>query len=415
MSGPGRGAGHERLDDHLQRLGTRPAGGAWLVDVLKESGLRGRGGAWFPTWRKWAGVARHSSGHSVVVINASEGEPLSSKDRTLVSLRPHLVLDGAALAADTLGAEQIVLYLSRGVDSARRTLLRALDERRRARLAEPPIRIVMTPHRYIAGESSAVVNRLSGGRAKPKFSLQRSAEKGVKDRPTLVQNAETLAHVGMIGRYGGDWFRNVGTASSPGTTLMTLCGNVQRPGVYEVDLGTRLGSVLEAAGGTVRPAAGALLGGYFGTWLAPTLLRDVTLDVDDLRTAHGASLGCGVLAVLPHGSCGVVEATRIFSYLAAETAGQCGPCVNGLAAISEAMERIAASVGGPADLDRVWRWVDMVRGRGACRHPDGAVGMLASALTVFRDHLEMHLAGQPCNGREVAGLPQPPGPGQWWR
>jgi len=111
----------------------------------------------------------------------------------------------------------------------------------------------------------------------------------------------------------------------------------------------------------------------------------------------------------------VVEATRIFSYLAAETAGQCGPCVNGLAAISEAMERIAASVGGPADLDRVWRWVDMVRGRGACRHPDGAVGMLASALTVFRDHLDTHLAGQPCNGREVAGLPQPPGPGQGWR
>ena len=412
MSGPSRAAGYERIDDHLRRFGRLPAGGGWLVDVLKESGLRGRGGAWFPTWRKWADVARHSRGRSVVVINASEGEPLSSKDRTLISLRPHLVLDGAALAADTLGADHIVLYLSRGADSSGRTLQRALNERRQARLVEPSIRIVRTPHRYVAGESSAVVNRVSGGPARPKFSLQHSAAKGVNDRPTLIQNAETLAHVGMIARYGSDWFRKVGTASSPGSTLMTLCGNVQRPGVYEVDLGERLGCVLEAAGGTVSPAAGALLGGYFGTWLPPTLIRDLALDVDGLRTVHGASLGCGVLAVLPYGSCGLLEATRIFRYLAAETAGQCGPCVNGLAAISETMERIAASEGEPADLDRVRRWVGMVSGRGACRHPDGAVAMLASALTVFHDHLGMHLSGQPCNGEDVTGFPQPPAGGR---
>jgi NADH:ubiquinone oxidoreductase subunit F (NADH-binding) len=385
------------------------------VEVLKESGLRGRGGAWFPTWRKWAGVAQYSNGHSVVVINASEGEPLSAKDRTLMSLRPHLVLDGAALAADTLAADEIVLYLSRGAETAERTLQRALKERLRARLPEPPIRIVRTPHRYIAGESSAVVNRVSGGPAKPKFTLQRTAEKGVNDRPTLIQNAETLAHVGMIARYGSDWFRKLGTASSPGSTLMTVCGNVQRPGVYEVDLGARLGGVLAAAGGTVSPAGGALLGGYFGTWLPPTLLQDLPLDVDGLRSAHGASLGCGVLAVLPNGGCGVVEATRILTYLAAETAGQCGPCVNGLAAISETMERVAASEAGPGDLDRVRRWVDMVRGRGACHHPDGAVGQLASALTVFNDHLRAHLNGQRCAGTGVAGFPQPPAPGRGWR
>jgi NADH:ubiquinone oxidoreductase subunit F (NADH-binding) len=350
-----------------------------------------------------------------VVINASEGEPLSAKDRTLMSLRPHLVLDGAALAADTLAADEIVLYLSRGADTAERTLQRALKERLRARLPEPPIRIVRTPHRYIAGESSAVVNRVSGGPAKPKFTLQRTAEKGVNDRPTLIQNAETLAHVGMIARYGSDWFRKLGTASSPGSTLMTVCGNVQRPGVYEVDLGARLGGVLAAAGGTVSPAGGALLGGYFGTWLPPTLLQDLPLDVDGLRSAHRASLGCGVLAVLPNGGCGVVEATRILTYLAAETAGQCGPCVNGLAAISETMERVAASEAGPGDLDRVRRWVDMVRGRGACHHPDGAVGQLASALTVFNDHLRAHLNGQRCAGTGVAGFPQPPAPGRGWR
>jgi len=385
------------------------------VDVLKKSGLRGRGGAWFPTWRKWAAVADSSDGHAVVVINASEGEPLSAKDRTLISFRPHLVLDGAVLAAETLRADDIVLYLSRGTKDTELTLQRAVKERVRAGLAEPPIRIVRTAHRYIAGESSAVVNRASGGPSKPKFTLQRSAEKGVNDHPTLVQNAETLAHAAMIARYGAEWFRKLGTESSPGSTLMTLCGNVKHPGVYEVDLGARLGGVLEAAGGTVTPAGGALLGGYFGSWLPPNLLQDLPLDVDTLRSAHGASLGCGVLAVLPQGGCAVVEAARIFSYLAAENSGQCGPCVNGLGAIAETMERIAVSNAVPSDLDRVRRWVDMVRGRGACHHPDGAVGMLSSALTVFNDHLSVHVSRQRCYGANVAGFPPPPAPGQGWR
>ena len=385
------------------------------MDVLKKSGLRGRGGAWFPTWRKWAAVADSSDGHAVVVINASEGEPLSAKDRTLISFRPHLVLDGAVLAAETLRADDIVLYLSRGTKETELTLQRAVKERVRAGLAEPPIRIVRTAHRYIAGESSAVVNRASGGPSKPKFTLQRSAEKGVNDHPTLVQNAETLAHAAMIARYGAEWFRKLGTESSPGSTLMTLCGNVKHPGVYEVDLGARLGGVLEAAGGTVTPAGGALLGGYFGSWLPPNLLQDLPLDVDTLRSAHGASLGCGVLAVLPQGGCAVVEAARIFSYLAAENSGQCGPCVNGLGAIAETMERIAVSNAVPSDLDRVRRWVDMVRGRGACHHPDGAVGMLSSALTVFNDHLSVHVSRQRCYGANVAGFPPPPAPGQGWR
>jgi len=121
-----------------------------LIEVLKQSGLRGRGGAWFPTWRKWAAVAGSSDGHSVVVINASEGEPLSAKDRTLISLRPHLVLDGAVLAAQTLGADDIVLYLSRGAKETEQTLQRAVKERRSASLPEPPIRVVRTEHRYIA-------------------------------------------------------------------------------------------------------------------------------------------------------------------------------------------------------------------------------------------------------------------------
>jgi NADH:ubiquinone oxidoreductase subunit F (NADH-binding) len=415
MAGPSQTTGHESLDDHTRRLGRRPAGGVALIDVLAKSGLRGRGGAWFPTWKKWAAVRERSDGHSVVVVNASEGEPLSAKDRTLLSLRPHLVLDGAALAADSLGADQVVIYLSRGSKVTEAALREALREREGLRLYEAPIRVVTTEHRYIAGESSALVNRISGGQSKPRFSLQRSAENGVDGRPTLVQNAETIAHVAMIARFGSDWFRKLGTEESPGSTLMTVCGNVAHPGVYEVDLAASVGGVLAAAGGTLSQSGGALLGGYFGTWLPPGPLNGVPLDAERLRATRSASLGCGVLAVLPYGGCGVVESARILSYLAAETAGQCGPCVNGLAALSEAMDRIAGSEPASGDRTQVQRWTEMVRGRGACHHPDGAVGQLASALAVFRDHLHMHIAGQRCYGMNVAGFPRPPAPGRGWR
>jgi NADH:ubiquinone oxidoreductase subunit F (NADH-binding) len=414
MAGPPYEAGYESIEDHERRLKKRPAGGPWLIDVLARSGLRGRGGAWFPTARKWSAAASSSQGNAVVVINGSEGEPLSSKDRTLLSLRPHLVLDGAVLAAESIGATDVVLYLSRDSHGTDKAVERAMTERRRAG-HEPPVRIVRTAHRYIAGESSAAVSRASGGPSKPVFSLQRTAEKGVDDRPTLVQNAETLAHVATIARYGSDWFRKLGTEQSPGSTLLTLCGNVRHAGVYEVDLRARLGSVLDAVGGTVSPPAGALVGGYFGMWVAPNALADLPLAAERLRAEHNGSLGCGVVAVLPQGACGVVEATKILTYLAAETSGQCGPCVNGLAALSEAMEHIAASAPHSGDIERVRRWIEMVRGRGACHHPDGAVGQLASALTAFGEHLAVHLSGRRCKGLDVPGFPPPPPSGDRWR
>lgn len=413
LAGPPASRGHERLGDHLKRLGDRPRGGSLFLTTLQRSGLRGRGGAWFPTWRKWSAVAEKSDGHSVVVINGSEGEPLSAKDRVLLQTRPHLVLDGAAIAAETLGADDVVLYLSRSSKETERVVEDALRERTERN--ETPIRVDRTAHRYVAGESSAVVSRVTGGQSKPKFALTRTADRGVNDQPTLIQNAETLAHVAMIARYGADWFRRLGTPASPGTTLMTLCGNLKHPGVYEVDLRATIGSVIHDVGGTVTPVAGALLGGYFGTWLPAASLNALPLDVDTLRSAHGAAFGCGVLAILPQDGCAIVESTRILMYLAAETAGQCGPCINGLAALADAMQRIASSTPEDGDIERVWRWIDMVAGRGACHHPDGAVGQLSSALKAFDRHLSVHLAGHRCYGATAAGFPPPPMRGSGWK
>lgn len=408
LAGPAPEAGPEDWRRHAGRLGTRPRGGPWLIEVLAESGLVGKGGAGFPTWRKWAGLAERSQGRAVVVVNASEGEPLSAKDRTLLRLRPHLVLDGAALAAESIGAGEIVVYVSGPGRLFGEPLGRVVRERSRARPAEPAVRVVRTAHAYVAGESSAAAERVSGGPALPRFTPPHVSERGVFDRPTLIQNAETLAHAALIARHGAEWFRAAGTVSAPGSTLVTLTGNVRRGGVYEVDPGQEVGQVLAQAGGTFDLPAGVLVGGYFGTWLEPGQLAGLRLDGGSLRE-RGASLGCGVIAPLPACGCPLVESARILVYLARQSAGQCGPCVHGLRALADATRRLARSEARPADLSLIRRWAGQVKGRGACHHPDGAVAQLESVLDNFPAHVREHAEGVPCPGLAAAGFPAPPG------
>ena len=406
----------ESLGRHLAAVGPRPEGGDWLLGELERSGLRGRGGACVPAALKWRAMAERARRRPVVVVNASEGEPLSAKDRTLVTRRPHLVLDGASLAAEAVGAAETVVYLSRRARDAAQAMGRALAERCAAGLREPSITMVTTPHRYVAGESSAVVSRINGGPAKPSFGPPHPSESGVGGRPTLVHNAETLAHAALIARFGAAWFRECGTVSSPGTALLTISGAVRRPGVYELDLSGSLIGAVARAGGTASAAGGALLGGYFGRWISVAELNNLPLDCSELGAAAELSLGCGILSVLPAEGCGVAEAARIAAFMAGESARQCGPCVFGLRALAGTMGRLAASRATAADADRVAALAEAVRGRGACHHPDGAVGNAASALATFADHLAgAHLRGVPCPGSRLAGIPQPPRHRGRWR
>jgi len=371
LAGPEPSAGTERLAQHLARLGRRPRGGSWLLDVLDESNLRGRGGAGFPVGRKWRSVIAKQRGVPTVAINLAEGEPASSKDRTLAALRPHLILDGAALAVETIEAWRAVIYVGRAHSAARRALQRAVRERRQLGLEKCEFEIVDAPDRYVAGESSALVHYLNSGVAKPTAVPPRPHEAGVLGQPTLIQNAETTAHIALIARLGADWFRQVGTDTSPGTALLTILGAVARPGVLEVDRAATLVRAVEA-------------------W-------DLQLD-DEVLAGHGASLGCGVLLVLPAASCGVAESARILRYLADESAGQCGPCMYGLESIAAAMERVAFQHADLVDLERLHRWARQVAHRGACHHPDGAIRMLLSALHVFAGDIWRHMAGESCNG-----------------
>jgi NADH:ubiquinone oxidoreductase subunit F (NADH-binding) len=411
LAGPGVDMGAERLADHERRVGIRPTGGEWLLDVLQRSGLRGRGGAWFPTHRKWRIVERagRERGPATVVVNASEGEPLSAKDRWLVEHRPHLVIDGALIAAETIGADAVVIYLSRPARGATRALHHALAERRRVGLRDVPVRLVSTKHRYVAGESSSVVRRVNGGPSKPSFSPPHPSERGAFGRPTLVQNAETISHVALIARYGDAWFRERGTDQAPGTGLVTVSGDVHLPGVYEVDLGSRLVDAVSAAGGVVSMPRGVLIGGYAGTWLDPRRSPHTLLSPEDVQ------LGCGVIAVLGSGGCVLTEAARIAAYMAGESAGQCGPCLYGLRDIAEAMSRLATGRADRGDLAHIHRWGGQIDGRGACHHPDGAVHNVESALESFADDVERHLTGHPCRDRSGSAFAPPPRTRRGWR
>lgn len=395
LAGPHPRLGMESASDHLARLGPLPQGGAELIDMLDRSGLRGRGGAAFPVGTKWRSVAGRARGRAVILVNGAEGEPLSHKDRLLMESRPHLVLDGAALAAASVGAGEIVLYVALEHRAAIAALEHALaertgDERRRTRL-------VSAPARYVSGEESAAVHFVNDGVALPTTTPPRPFERGVHGRPTLVQNIESLAHVAMIARRGDAWFRALGgSPRAPGTALITVSGAVAAPAVIEVAQGTSIAEVVGAAGGLSRPSRAVLLGGYFGGWVAAAEAWDLTVDDDSLST-RGHALGCGVLGILPAQRCGVVETARIVTYLADQSARQCGPCVFGLRAIAEGVNRIAAGTSATEDLDRLRRWTGQLPGRGACRHPDGAAGFARSALTVFEEEFWSHHAHRRCS------------------
>ncbi len=348
-------AEHERIHGPLPRPSSHE-----LIESIELSGLRGRGGADFPTARKLRAVAggagalggagaasagaagggvrrRRGLGRgrpSAVVVNGSETEPASAKDALLLSRLPHLVLDGAVLCALAVGAEEVIVKVG---ENARESL-QSLEAAARVREDKLPIQVYAAPEGYVAGEESAVMHYLNRGEQLPTFVPPRPFERGYRGRPTLVQNPETLAQVALVARFGPHWYRELGTAADPGSALVTISGAVRAPGVYELAFGTSMIDLVEAAGGATEPLQALLIGGYFGTWVDSARALEVRLAREDLRSI-GASLGSGVLIALGQSSCGLHESARVIEYLAAASAGQCGPCVYGLAAVARSVAR----------------------------------------------------------------------------
>ena len=400
----GFAAGPATLAEHRARYGPEPEpphrhpDRMSLIGEVDRAGLTGRGGACFPTARKLAAVA--AGPDPVVIANGTEGEPASAKDKILLARSPHLVLDGAALAAGLVGAREAYLVVHHSV---RDLVDEAVAERGRA--GQVRFRVVTAADRFVAGEASAVVHWIERGVPAPRPKPPRLAEHGLGGRPTLVQNVETLAHLALIARHGAGWFRALGTAAEPGSMLVTILGAVREPCVAEIAVGTPLDEVLALAGGVSGPLQAVLLGGYSGQWAGPDALGR-PLSAAGLAPL-GAGVGAGLVAALPADACGLAETARVARYLADESAGQCGPCLFGLDALASELARLAG--GYPASLGTLRRWLDQVDGRGACAHPDGAVRLISSALRVFAAEAEQHAQGW-CRG--TAGtpvLPVPPG------
>lgn len=359
---------------------------ARLVAEAGQVGLLGRGGAAFPVAVKLS--ATPSGRHTQVLVNGSESEPASWKDRVLLRRAPHRVLDGALLVAASLGTRHVTIAVHD--EPAAYALTAACAERPDAE----EVRVIITATTFVGGEVRALVKTLEGLPPVPDGRRVLPHVRGLRDRPTFASNAETFAQLDLLATLGPQEYAALGSPTEPGTSLVTMLGSVPRGGVAEVPNGTSL----ELLAGTSGPV---LVGGYHGTWTRAAGLRlDRRLLLD-----RGVSWGAGVLGVLPDHTCPLGEVARVASWLAGESTGQCGPCLYGLASIARDLDALAACA--PVDVADLRRRVGLVDGRGACSHPSGAVRFVASALQVFADEVSAHRSGRGCDRRVRGVLPVP--------
>lgn len=367
---------------HLNRFGPLPANPSSLARLLDDAGLVGRGGAGFPAGRKLAGVVGRNA---VVIANGAEGEPASRKDAALLATTPHLVLDGLTLVGAALNAREVHLYAPA---QALPAIRRAISERRARGCNDRPVQLTEAPDTFVAGEKSAVISRLEGRSALPRDHVARNAVAGLRGRPTLLHNVETLAHIALIARFGAAWFRSRGTPTEPGTMLVTLSGAGRAEQVVEVPLGIPLTDLVA----DTADLRAVLVGGFHGAWIPAATLPHTELSRESM-IRHNATPGAGVVRALAADQCGLQASADIVAYLADQSAGQCGPCINGLPQIARALTNLA--YGSPREnLDReVLRLANLVDGRGSCAHPDGTARFVRSALRTFADDVSEHLEG----------------------
>lgn len=377
LDGAERGPG---LSAHHEQYGELPAVSLVALQALVEAvGLRGRGGAAFPFATKLAAAA--DGRRALVVVNLAEGESASSKDTALALRRPHLVLDGAIAAATALRSRVVHVVLPGDRPLA--------ADRMRAAMAERADGVRLVEHvaasRFVSGQSRAIVELIERRPNLPVTAWRPEAISGVKGRPTLLSNAETWAHVGLLVLRGAAHYRLRGTPAEPGTTLLTVTAPGARPAVHEVAYGSRLRDVLPAS----TAGAPGIVGGFHGSWAMGPTLANALVSVPGM-TALGAPLGAGVVLLPGPGACPLGVTADIVDHLAGQSARRCGPCTNGLPALAAAVRGLHDGTG---DRDHVEELCGLVARRGACAHPDGTVRLVRSLLLTLPDEVSAHRHG----------------------
>ena len=375
-----------------------------IIPAIEAAGLRGLGGAGFPTHRKWAAVAaqpRAEGEGKWVVCNGNEDEPGTFKDRFLLSRTPHQVIEGALIGALAVGATNVALYVNprehASVAAARAAVEAWKGHVLLARLSEAlggsvRIGVFEGSGLYVGGEETAAVASVMGRFPFPSLKPPFPAEVGVHGAPTLLNNVETFAHVPHILRHGPDWYRGLGCGDAVGTKLFSLSGDVLRPGLHELPMGTSLRDLVFGCGGGMlgdRAFKAVFTGGPSNTLLTGADL-DVALDFDSLR-ARGSRLGTGAMIVVGEGTSILRKTTEYVAFFAANSCGQCPSCKVGTHQVSRILERIEAGAGRPGDLEALENLTELLPGSGRCGLVDGAATVLASSLRTFRAEYERAL------------------------
>ena len=385
------------LDGHAATHGPLPSARG-LIELVTASGLRGRGGGGFPAGRKLAASPPAGAGRSWSQTGRKASRSASRTSSCCAARRTSSWM-ARRLRPRRSGRETSSWRSKAPRGEEIGIVSRALDERRDRGLEW---QLAVVAPGFVTGEETALVSALEGRNPKPTATPPRPFERGYRGAPTLVQNVETLAHMALIARHGHDWFRALGTRDEPGSGLFTVSGAVGRPGVYEAAFGSPLRALVAQAGG-VRGEPGAfLVGGFFGSWIEPFTAQRLSLLDSELAQA-GAGLGAGAIAVLPAAACGLDQSARVARYLADESAGQCGPCVHGLA-------RARRCARGPRRRSR--RQPRRTRCAGCSRSQAGAhAGTRTAPFASSRarskslpDEVELHLRGH-CSGRRGEFLP----------
>jgi NADH-quinone oxidoreductase subunit F len=372
-----------------------------ILELVKSSGLRGRGGAGFPTGMKWGFVPRDTGKPTYVVVNFDESEPGTCNNRELVERDPHRLLEGAAIAALAIGCETIYLYVRGEYLWQGIVLERAIREAYGSGRFGPDVlgsgtRLDVVLHRgagaYICGEETALLSSLEGYRGQPRLRPPFPAVEGLFASPTVINNVETLMNVPDIVVRGAEWFRELGTEKSPGTKMVTVSGKVERPGNYEIPLGTPFRVVLEELAG------GVLSGRALKAWTpggssTPMLTAghvDVALDYESLAQA-GSLLGTAAMMVMDDTDCVVDCATRMVRFYAHESCGKCTPCREGSWWATRVLERLEDGDGRSQDLPVVRDLGKNLLFRAFCALADGTAAVINSSLQHFADEYEAHV------------------------
>jgi len=367
-----------------------------VIEEVKASGLRGRGGAGFPTGVKWSFMPKEKKGPHYLCCNADESEPGTFKDRELLRWTPHQVIEGCLIGAFAIQADHVYIYCRGEYFEANQVLAKALEEAYEAGLVGADIlgsgvTIDVTVHQgagaYICGEETALMNSLEGRRGLPRVKPPFPAAVGAFQKPTTINNVETLAAVPHIVKNGGEWYRQWGTEKSPGTKLYCVSGHVLRPGNFELPLGFPLEELIhDVCGGfnEGRSLKAVIPGGSSVPIMSAADCAGCTLDYENV-VEHGSQLGCASVIVMDDSTNIVKQVRRMVDFYAHESCGQCTPCREGTTWLSRILKRIETGRGTEEDLDTLLDLGRQMTGTTICVLSDSAAAPVASSIEKFRD------------------------------